>query len=104
MVILAQGREEVVDVEVLFVNGDGTLRHFSAVFITHKLVERVETRHDIPVRPHPVKEHGQRGTKLPGFSLRNLVILGLPQSHQQCLYGILLLHIENAVICPERIE
>ncbi len=61
MIILAQRCQKVIYVEVLFVDGDRTLCHFSAIVVTHKLVESVEAGNDVTVFLHLFKEHRQCG-------------------------------------------
>ena len=104
MVILPQRRQEVVDVKVLFIYGYGTLCHLRTVFIAHELVEGVETGDYVAVRPHLVKEHRQRGSKLTALGLAHMVILRLPQRQQQGLDAVLFLHVENSVFGVERVE
>ena len=78
--------------------------HFSTVFITHKLVERVEAGNDVAVFLHLFKEHRQRGAKLTRFSLCHAVVFRLPEREKQRLDAVLLLHIENSVVGEKRIE
>ena len=60
VVILPQSSQEVVNVEILLIDGDRTLRHFSAILVTHKLIERVEARNYVLILSHYFKEHRQR--------------------------------------------
>ncbi len=104
MIILSERSEEVVYVEVLFVDGYGAIRHFGTVIVAHKFVERIETRDNIAVFRHLVEEHRQCRTEFSALSLGNSLVLRFPQSQEQRLYGIAFLHIEDAVICEKRVE
>ena len=75
MVILSQGCQEVVDVEILFVYGDRTLCHFSTVIIAHKLIERVEAWNYVLILVHLVKKHRQRRTQFTALGLGHPVVL-----------------------------
>ena len=85
MVELAQRRQKIVNVKVLFVDGDGTLCHFSAVIIAHELVEGVEAGNNIRICSHLVKEHRQRGAKFTALRFGNPVIFGFPESKKERL-------------------
>ena len=103
-VILPHGGEHVVDVEVLLLHLDVTLRQFPAVVVAHVLVESVERRHDAPVCPDAL-DVGTHGTaQFPAFGFRHLVVLRLPERQQQRLDAVLLLHVKHVVVGVERVE
>ena len=96
-VILPHGGEHVVDVEVLLLHLDVTLRQFPAVVVAHVLVEGVERGDDAPVCPDAL-DVGTHGTsQFPAFGFRHLVVLRLPERQQQRLDAVLLLHVEHVV-------
>ena len=104
MVILAQGRQEIFNVEILFVNRDWTVRHFRTIIIAHKFIERVEAGNNLFVLTHFVKEHRECRAKFAAFSLAYAVVLRLPQRQQQCLDAVLFLHVEHPVVSEKRIK
>ena len=96
-VILPHGGKHVVDVEVLLLHLDVTLRQFPAVVVAHVLVEGVERGDDAPVCPDAL-DVGTHGTaQFSTFGFRHLVVLRLPERQQQRLYAVLLFHVEHVV-------
>lgn len=92
LVILPQGDEHVVDVEILAADPDLPLLQLAAVVVPQVLVETVKTRHDIPVGADTL-DIGVHGTaQLAALGLRDLVVLGFPECQQQRLDAVLLLH------------
>ena len=81
-VILPHGGEHVVDVEVLLLHLDVTLRQFPTVVVAHVLIESVERGDDAPVCPDAL-DVGTHGTaQFPAFGFRHLVVLRLPECQQ----------------------
>ena len=75
LVILPQGDEHVVDVEILAADPDRPLLQLAAVVVPQVLVETVETRHYIPVGADTL-DIGVHGTaQLAALGLRDLVVL-----------------------------
>lgn len=104
LVILPQGDEHVVDVEILAADPDLPLLQLAAVVVPQVLVETVKTRHDIPVGADTL-DIGVHGTaQLAALGLRDLVVLGFPECQQQRLDAVLLLHVEIVVVGVERVE
>ena len=103
-VILPHGGKHVVDVEVLLLHLDVTLRQFPAVVVAHVLVEGVERGDDAPVCPDAL-DVGTHGTaQFSTFGFRHLVVLRLLERQQQRLYAVLLFHVEHVVVGIERVE
>ena len=103
-VILAQRRQEVVDIEVVLSDLDVTLLHLLTVHVTHVLVEGVEARHDGVVCLDHADVGRHSTAQLARFGLRDFLVFALPERQQQRHYRILLLHIEHIVIRIERVE
>jgi hypothetical protein len=64
LVVLSEGRQEVVDVEVVALHLDVALCHLLTVHVAHILIEGVEARHDVPVRLYQFYVGVQRTAQL----------------------------------------
>ena len=103
-VILPEGGQEVVDIEVLPAHLDLPPVQFLAVIVPDILVEGIKGRHDTTVCRDPLDIGGNGTAEFPALGLAYPVVIGFPQCQQQGLDAVLLFHVVLVIVGIERVK
>ena len=95
---MAQGNQDIVDIEILFTHLYLPLFQFPSVIVLQKLIERIEARADRPVAADQVNISVYRTAQFPGFGFGNLIFLTFPEGQQQGFDAVFLFYIEYIIV------